>query len=877
MKSLRSTCLFAAIVSVFSLAQSSRAPLADQVNSLPDAPQQVLHRNLFEEPQRASSAPPKAQGSTGSRGQSLPMQQGLNFAPPVVYGPGGPSARSIALADVNGDGVADIVVGNGSTVGVLLGNGDGTFQTAVSYGSGGSYAWALGVADVNADGKPDIVVWNGFGSDNFDNTLGVLLGNGDGTFQTAVTYGTGGFNGADSIVIADVNGDGKPDIEVANFCSDKGCYGDGTVGVLLGNGDGTFQTAVHWGSGGYLTSWLAVADVNGDGKPDMVVTNNDACPLLCSEGELSVLLGNGDGTFQDAQTYDTSGRQAQSVAVADLNDDGKPDLVVANLSGCNPVCENGPVAVLLGNGDGTFEPAVTYDMGGYINPTSVAVADLNGDGKPDIAVADGCGNSICTLNSAVGVLLGNGDGTFQTAVTFYSGGYRAYLVTTGDMNGDGKVDLLVANDCNQTNCTSAGTVGVLINTSLFPTTTALVSSQNPSNFGQAVTFTATVTPQYGQGKPTGLVTFHNGAKNIGNSNLNTSGVATLTITALPVGTDSITATYNGDSNFQTSTSPILYQVVQGAIVTLSPTGLNFGNQTVGIPSKPQNVMLTNTGNINLMISIIQITGVNMSDFTQNNNCPASLAPNNSCRIAVTFKPTATGTRNAAVSVSDNAPGSPQSASLMGVGVLPAVMFSPTSLTFPVTVVFSASAAQKVTLTNTGLGVLEITSAKISPQFGVSTDCGKTLASGASCAASVTFKPTTKGPINGSISLTDNASNSPQQVPLSGTGTFVQLTPPSLNFGTQPVNTTSVPKVITLVNKGDATVNFTGTGISIGGADPNDFAQTNNCGTSVASGGHCYIKVTFTPSQLGSRTGDVSISDDGGGSPQVVPLAGTGTP
>jgi len=244
---------------------------------------------------------------------------------------------------------------------------------------------------------------------------------------------------------------------------------------------------------------------------------------------------------------------------------------------------------------------------------------------------------------------------------------------------------------------------------------------------------------------------------------------------------------------------------------------------------------------------------------------------------VTFKPTATGTRNAAVSVTDNAIGSPLSASLTGVGVLPAVMFSPTSLTFPVTVVFSASAPQKVTLTNTGLGVLEITSAKISPQFGVTTDCGKTLASGASCAASVTSKPTTKGPINGSISLTDNASNSPQQVPLSGTGTFVQLTPPSLNFGTQPVNTTSVPKVITLVNKGDATVNFTGTGISIGGADPSDFAQTNNCGTSVASGAHCYIKVTFTPSQLGTRTGDVSISDDGGGSSQVVPSSGTGTP
>jgi hypothetical protein len=99
----------------------------------------------------------------------------------------------------------------------------------------------------------------------------------------------------------------------------------------------------------------------------------------------------------------------------------------------------------------------------------------------------------------------------------------------------------------------------------------------------------------------------------------------------------------------------------------------------------------------------------------------------------------------------------------------------------------------------------------------------------------------------------------------------------VNFGTQPINTTSVPKYITFVNKGSGPVNFTGTGISISGADAGDFAQTNNCGTSVPSGGNCKIKVTFTPSALGTRTADVSISDDGGGSPQLVPLTGTGTP
>ena len=128
------------------------------------------------------------------------------------------------------------------------------------------------VADVNGDGKPDLLVANQCADRGCTNgTVGVLLGNGDGTFQTAVTYGSGGY-GALSVAVADVNGDGKPDVVVANVCSNAYCETNGTVGVLLGNGDGTFQTAVTYGSGGYAHS-VAVADVNGDGKPDLLVAN----------------------------------------------------------------------------------------------------------------------------------------------------------------------------------------------------------------------------------------------------------------------------------------------------------------------------------------------------------------------------------------------------------------------------------------------------------------------------------------------------------------------------------------------------------------------------------------------------------------------------
>ena len=645
----------------------------------------------------------------------------------------------------------------------------------------GYKAKSVAVADVNGDGKPDLLVVDGCLDSNCDSGgVGVLLGNGDGTFQTVVPYGSGG-SFAQSVAVADVNGDGKPDLLVAN-CSvdgDPQCEEGGTVGVLLGNGNGAFQTAVSYGSGGYEALSVAVADVNGDGKLDLLIANCsvDNDPPCEGNGTVGVLLGNGNGTFQTVVPYDSGGVTAHSVAVADVNGDGKLDLLVANYcvdSGC---VTNGMVGVLLGNGDGTFQTVVPYDSGGdYAD--SVVIADVNGDGKPDLLVANTCtsvqGGGCWNPAGTVGVLLGNGDGTFQAAVTFGSGGYKAQSVAVADVNGDGKPDLLVA-QCASSDCTS-GTVGVLINTSKMD-----------------------------------------------------------------------------------------------AIVSLSPTSLNFGNQTVGIPSS-QVVMLTNTGNINLTITSIQITG--MSDFSQTNNCPASILPNHGCQISVMFTPTTIGTRNASVSIADNAPNSPQSVPLTGVGVLPAVTFSPTSLTFPTQVVFTTSLVQQVTLTNTGAGVLTMTRISVASPFQQTNNCPSSLGPGANCTVSVKFRPGNKGVFHGGVSVTDNALGSPQKVPLTGTGTFVQLVPTKLNFGTQPVGTRSLPKRITLTNKGGAAVNIIS--ISITGINAKDFAETNTCGKSVASGASCFIKVTFKPLAKGKRTADVSISDDDGGSPQKVGLTGTGT-
>ena len=703
----------------------------------------------------------------------------LKFATPVSYAPGGNGPNGAVIADLNGDGKLDVVVSDwcvnnsvpcpNGAVGVLLGNGDGTLRAAVTYNSGGIYATGVAVGDLNGDGKPDIVVvncGNAFSNKCFGSggNAGILFGNGDGTFQQVVSIalGGGGF-GAIAAAIADINGDGKNDIIVAGDCSSGGCGG-----VLLGNGDGTFQTEIPFDSAGLIAFSLAVGDVNRDGKLDAVIGNQCAQPA-CTSSTVGVAIGNGDGTFQQPTVaYDSGGIYPDGVAIADLRGIGKADIVIAN-SSTSVTTNQGDVGVLIGNGDGTFQPVVAYPAS-LFGAADIKVADMDGDGKLDVIVVNcsATSGSCQGGNGDVGVLLGNGDGTLKPVLTFPPGGSAPYAVAVGDLNGDSKPDIVTGN-CVGASCGQGpGSVGVLLNTSQGNSATELTSSPNPSNFGQTVTFTATVSSASFKATPTGNVTFFDGNTNLGSRSLNSSAIAIFTTSTLSVGTHSVTATYNADSNYVPSTSPPVAQVVQGPIVQLSPTSLNFGNQTVG----------------------------------------------------------------------------------------------------------TTSAAKTVTLTNIGSGVLTITSAGITGPFVVSTNCTATLNPGAHCTANVSFKPTKIGAASGSISLTDNAPQSPQKVTLSGTGTSVQLTPTSLNFGNQAVGTTSARKLITLSNKGSAALNISG--ITITGANAGDFNQINNCGTSVAAGASCSIGVNFTPSAAGSRSAGLSVTDDGGGSPQTVSLVGTGT-
>jgi hypothetical protein len=334
---------------------------------------------------------------------------------------------ALAVADVNSDGIADLVVANagnldsgqGGNVSVLLGKGDGTFQTAQSYAAAVSPK-SVAVVDFNGDGNLDLAVAN-----NGGNNLSVLLGKGDGTFPTVPTYLVGNFPVA--VTVADFNGDGVPDLAVAN----QGRPVDGapgTVSILLGNGDGTFQAAVSY-KAGFSCSQVAVGDLNGDGSLDLVVVNaGDADGNF--PGSVTVLLGNGDGTFQTARTY-AAGQAPVSVALADFDGDGILDLAVADFG--TYYTQSGSVGILLGKGDGTFKPVKNYAAGLF--PASVAVGNINGDGIPDLVVA---------AYDRVAILLGNGDGTFQTAASYFTGS-NPVSVKLGDFNGDGILDLAVAN------------------------------------------------------------------------------------------------------------------------------------------------------------------------------------------------------------------------------------------------------------------------------------------------------------------------------------------------------------------------------------------------------------------------------------------------
>lgn len=317
-------------------------------------------------------------------------------------------------------------------------------------------------------------------------------------------------------------------------------------------------------------------------------------------------------------------------------------------------------------------------------------------------------------------------------------------------------------------------------------------------------------------------------------------------------------------------------------VTLSATALDFGSQPIGAQTAAQNITITNTGNASLALNTIVLGGTNPGDFIKTQTCTTSLAVNASCTISVSFKATAAGARSAAVTITDNAPGSPHMVTLTGAGVaVSKIAFSPISLAFGNQTVDSPSAAKVITVSNPGSATLNITSITVSGANAVdysvsSTTCGATLAPAATCTISVVYKPTATGPGIAAISVSDDAAGSPQSVPLTGTGVLTPkatFTPVSLAFGNLTQGVVSAPKPVTLTNSGNGVLNISS--ITLAGANAAEFSQTNDCGPTLSPGAFCTISVIFQPATPGTKAATVNVADDASGSPQKVTLSGTG--
>lgn len=340
-----------------------------------------------------------------------------SFSTPTSYATGWTPTWG-AIGDVNGDGNADLVLPNyyAGTVGIYLGVGDGTLGTPTTYlsampndyGSGRAY-----LADVNSDGKPDIITAN-----YSEGTISVLLNDGSGGFQPRTAYSAGFSMG--QVAIADIDGNGTLDLLASS-----------SIGVvkLIGNGDGTFQPQQSVTSTG---GDIALTDANGDGRPDL---------LVASGGTLAAFINDGSGQFSTGLS--SSLPSAIGMAAADVNGDGKVDVVAAGYS-------SHTLAVLLGDGNGGFGPAAVYSTGSDVTPFSPVLADMNGDGHLDVVLSSD--------TDQIGVLINNGDGTFGPVQAFPAG--YADRVTVGDLNNDGLPDVVVGNYF-------ANTATVLLNTSSF--------------------------------------------------------------------------------------------------------------------------------------------------------------------------------------------------------------------------------------------------------------------------------------------------------------------------------------------------------------------------------------------------------------------------
>jgi hypothetical protein len=614
---------------------------------------------------------------------------------------------------------------------------------------------------------------------------------------------------------ADFNGDGNLDLAVSN-------YGGSSVSILLGNGDGTFQpqTTLDTLSRPF---GIAVGDLNGDGIPDLVVGNDT------EGGGLNVFLGDGSGGFTAGAVLAGSVCPLEPV-LADVNRDGYLDLVVGNYCGSG-------IEVYLGNGDGTFQAPTVVGTGGVF---SVVVADFNSDGILDLAAAN---NS----NNLVGIYLGVGDGTFGSVNPIALP--DVYQLVAGDVNGDGKVDLITASPTSGINLLYGNGDGTFQSAVLVVSGGYLALAAGDLGGNGTLDITAISNSDAVQ------VLFANGGgtyqapKVLGSAF--SYGIA-LGNFATGGGLDVAVANYSaGQADVFLPT------------IVLSPSSKNFGSVSVGGGSAQQVFTVTNDSSNTVTISAISFTGANPGDFSQSNTCSAALATSGTCSVTVTFTPAAAGARAATLTLTDDAPTTSQTALLTGTGTAtPLATLSTTSLSFGSQTLHVTSASQPVTLTNTGTASLtgiaiNVTGAN-SGDFGLTTNCDATLTASSTCTVNVTFTPSAVGAESAALEFSDNAANTPQLVQLSGTGldvatnlNYVQPPPASVlagsSIGIISVGVYDASSVLVTASSASVTVTITG---------PNFFSQSQ---TVAASAGIASFNFGSVPLDLAGQYTETASS------------------
>jgi hypothetical protein len=602
----------------------------------------------------------------------------------------GTTPAAMAVGDFNGDGHLDLVTANtGNTVTVLLGDGTGAFTPA----AGGPFAVgsspsSVALGDFNGDGHLDLVTAN-----FVDNTITVLLGDGTGALTPAAgsPYAVG--TSPVSVAVADFNRDGIPDIVTAND-------GSNNLTVLVGDGAGGFTPAS--GSpfpAGLFPQSIAVGDFNGDGKPDVVEANS-------GDNTIRVLLGDGAGRLTGAGAYNV-GSLPHSVAVADVNGDGYLDIFTAN-PGSNSV------TVLLGNGTGAFAaaPGGPFTVGS--NPQSVAVADFDGDGNPDIVTANNGGNS-------VSVLLGNGSGGFVAAAgSPFTAGTTPISAVTGDFDGTGDTDIAIAS------VGGGGTITVLMGTRAASTSVLSTTANSTIVYGTTLPLTLTVTGGYGA--PTGTATFLDGGVAIGTSIQSTSPFL-FSVTGLGAGVHSLTATYGGNTAYSGSTSNTLSITVTQANQTIT-----FGALlNKGVGAAPFNINATASSGLAVIFASLTSSVCTISGAT------VTLVTTGTCTIQAAQP--GNGNYSAANPVSQSFMVTPQANQTITFSSLANQVFG--SSPFPVSA--TASSGLAVSFTSTTLPVCTMSGATV------------TLVSGGNCtiqaaqAGNATYAPAT--PVTQSFTVT----------------------------------------------------------------------------------------------------------------------------